>query len=53
MLRANNISNTGKQANNGESKMFLPQFLPGTGRTQLRNTFRKRVSRWLLKCKKC
>ena len=44
MLKANNIPNTGKEANNGKFIMFLEtQSLFGIGITPLKYTFRKCV----------
>lgn len=43
MLKINHIAITGKQANNKESKMLLPNILPGTSITLLKIIFEKRI----------
>ena len=39
VLEANNATNTGRQINNGQSRMRLPKTSTGTGTTSLTNVF--------------
>ena len=43
MVETNKTPNTSMQANNGESKMPLPNTLPGIGITNFKNMFREYV----------